>query len=404
MSEIVKIVLPKLGESIVGATVVQWLKKEGDYVALDDPLVEVSTDKVNSEIPSPYAGILKEIVATEDQEIAVGDLLATIEITAEATDAKKIVPNPSPCPLAPSQTSKEKEDVFSPAVLRIAQTEGISFETLRNIEGTGESGRITKKDLEAFLERRSSTSKEVSQVQSSLPEKEITSLMEERIKMSGLRKAIADNMVRSFYEAPHASLVTEVDVTEVMNLISKEKDHFLQMHGVKLTITSFLVQALTEAVQKFPMLNASLEQETIILKKYVNVGIAVNVDKGVVVPVIKQCQNQNLENIAKSVGDLALRARGGKLAHNDVTDGTITLTNFGMTGALMGVPIIRFPEVAIVGAGTIQKRVVVRDDDSFAVRRMMYLTLTFDHRIIDGIYGCEFLDTLKQRLENPKLH
>lgn len=391
--EIVEVVLPKLGESIVGATVVQWLKKVGDKIALDEPLLEVSTDKVNSEIPSPVAGLLIEICAQETEEIEVGALLAKIQKggaqTAAPTAAKIISKTPQPS----CQGTQDRGEVYSPAVLNLAKLEGLSMDDLSKIVGTGEGGRITKKDVERLAASRSVP-----------PAPTVPLEGEERIAMTGMRKAIAENMVRSFYEAPHASLVIEADVTDIMNLVAREKERFLQTHGVKLTITSFLVQSLTKAIQQFPMLNASLDGDTIVLKRYVNVGIAVNIDKGLVVPVIKNCQDRNLASLAKSVADLSSRARSGKLAPSDVTEGTLTLTNFGMTGALIGVPIIRFPEVAIIGAGTVQKRVVVRDDDSFAVRQMLYVTLTFDHRVIDGIYGCQFLAAFKQHLESVSIH
>lgn len=384
MSKKVEIALPKLGESIVSATVVRWLKNVGDQIALDEPLVEVSTDKVNSEIPSPLAGVLVEILAAENQEIEVGAPLALLEIS----DSKE-VPKPSiEKQAAPVQTcGGGRESLFSPAVLRLAEMEGIGIEELRKMKGTGEGGRLSKKDIESFVEKKKAT-----------PAKD--SPLEERVKMSGLRKAIADNMVRSFYEAPHASLVVEVDVTDVLQLIKKEKEAFFATHGVKLTITSFLLQALAKTVQQFPMLNASLEGETIVMKRYVNIGIAVHIDGGLMVPVIRNCHDRNLVSLAKEVSDLSARARTGKLSHDEVANGTITLTNFGMTGALIGIPIIRYPEVAIVGAGTIKKQVVVREDDALAVRQIMYLTLTFDHRVIDGIYGCEFLSALKANLES----
>lgn len=402
MTEKVNVNLPKLGESILGATVVQWLKKVGDPVALDEALLEVSTDKVNSEIPSPVAGILAEILVPVDQEIEVGTPLAVIEVR-EGKGAVAAEPVIAKAATLASMPAEDKDTFLSPAVLRLAEMEKISLETLRKIEGTGERGRVTKRDVEQYIEACKTCPKAKASVSiAAAPPAE--GAREERVKLTGMRKAIADNMVRSFYEAPHASLVTEADVTDVMNLIRKEKERFFETHGVKLTITSFLMQALAKAVQQFPMLNASLEQETIVMKRYVNIGVAVNIEKGLVVPVVKNCHERPLISIAKGLHDLSSRARLGKLAPDEVTEGTITLTNFGMTGALIGVPIIRFPEVAIVGAGTIQKRVVVREDDSFAVRQMMYLTLTFDHRIIDGIYGCEFLAAFKQHLESVALH
>ncbi len=385
MGERVDVCLPKLGESIVGATIVKWLKSVGENVKLDEPLVEVSTDKVNSEIPSPFAGVLEEILAQENEEIEVGAPIARVIVGELLHEAPIVKPLPQ----------KEKGDFFSPAVMRLAEMEGISIEVLRKIEGTGEGGRVSKRDVEKYLEiKKTSPCKLASK----------SDAREERVKLSGIRKAIAENMVRSFYEAPHASLVVEADVTDVMDLIKREKESFFSTHGVKLTITSFLIQALAKAVQQYPNLNASLEDETIVLKRYVNVGIAVNIPEGLVVPVIKNCQDRNLVSVAKAVSDLSSRARSGKLAPDDVKDGTITLTNFGMTGALIGIPIIRYPEVAIVGAGAIQKKVVVRDDDSMAIRQIVHITLTFDHRVIDGIYGCEFLGALKNNLESVSLH
>ena len=417
MIQIVEVTLPKLGESIVGATIVQWLKHEGERVSLDEPLVEVSTDKINSEIPSPVAGILREICVREDQEIEVGALLAKIEISTSAeVEISSGVDINAPT-LAKGTTGSGNEEIFSPAVLRLANVEGLSIDALRKIEGSGEGGRITKKDVEKFVESQNSPqvekrpfpcplaspSQNFSELSATLPHTTTSLESEERIEMSGMRKAIAENTVRSFYEAPHASLVIEADVTDVMKLIAREKELFFETHGVKLTITSFIVQALTKAIQQFPMLNASLENETIVLKRYVNVGIAVNIEKGLIVPVIKNCHERNLVNLAKAIAELSSRARAGKLVPQEVTEGTVTLTNFGMTGALIGVPIIRFPEVAIIGAGTVQKRVVVREDESLCIRQMMYLTLTFDHRVIDGIYGCQFLAAFKQHLESVSI-
>jgi 2-oxoglutarate dehydrogenase E2 component (dihydrolipoamide succinyltransferase) len=401
--EIVEVLLPKLGESIVGATVVQWLKREGENVAMDEPLLEVSTDKVNSEIPSPVAGLLKEICVQQDQEIEVGALLAKIEITGALSKEAPSEKGAMQRAVEDVLGQQDKEEVLSPAVLRLAKLEGISLDVLRKIEGSGEGGRITKKDVELFSQSRKERASKGQLTP--CPRAEVPSSGgEERIAMSGMRKAIAENMVRSFYRAPHASLVMEADVTDIMKMIAHEKERFFQAHAVKLTITSFLVQALTKAIQQFPMLNASLEGETIILKRYVNVGIAVNIDKGLVIPVIKNCQQRNLASLAQAIADLSSRARAGKLTPHEVTEGTVTLTNFGMTGGLIGVPIIRYPEVAIIGAGAVQKRVVVREDDSLAIRQMMYLTLTFDHRVIDGIYGCQFLAAFTHQLESVSIH
>lgn len=392
MSEEIKITLPKLGESIVSATIVQWFKKVGDRVELDEPLLEVSTDKVNSEIPSPVAGILKEIHAALDQELQVGELMATIVSgsaaaisKSESVETKQEVVN----------VSDEMKDFFSPSLLRLARENGIGMQELEKIQGTGSGGRITKQDLENHLAKGKAP---VAKAHSCCPGAPIAEGVE-RVKMSGMRKAIAENMVRSFYEAPHATLINEVDVTSILKLIQREREHVLKTHGVKLTITSFVVRAIVQALKEYPLINSSLEQDTIVVKKFVNLGVAVSIDQGLMVPVIKNCQRMGLVEIARSIGDISQRARDGQLSPNDVKEGTITLTNFGMSGVLLGVPIIRYPEVAILGIGAIHKKVVGLEDDSFAVRSMLHVSLTFDHRVLDGMYGCGFLGAFKKYLE-----
>lgn len=389
--EEVKINLPKLGESILSATVVQWFKKVGDHVQLDEPLLEVSTDKVNSEIPSPVSGVLKAILAGPDEELQVGEALAIIS-TAAGAHAE-----PAPSISHPAQTaSSDMKDFFSPGLLRLAKEKGISLEELEKIPGTGDGGRLTKKDLEAHCEKRHGHSKPScpAMPRTSLPAGDV-----ERVKMTGMRKAIADNMVRSFYEAPHASLITEVDITDILKLIQNKKEEFLAKHQAKLTITSFVVKAITKALQEFPFINSSLEEDTIVLKRYVNLGIAVSVEQGLMVPVIKNCQSMGISSLAKAISDLSNKARSNKLTPDDITGGTISLTNFGMSGVLIGVPIIRYPEVAIVGVGAIHKKVVPMENDVLAVRSFMHISLTFDHRVLDGMYGCGFLGALKKHIE-----
>lgn len=363
MEENVKIVLPKLGESIVSATVVQWFKKVGDKVERDEPLLEVSTDKVNSEIPSPVSGYLTEIYGQVEQEIQVGEALALISSTISSTT---------------TAAPKKEEEFLTPAVKTLLKEKCIT--DIAQIPRTGQCGRLTKKDVEQY--------KVVS---------------DDRIKMSPLRKAIADNMVKSFYEAPHASLVTEVDVTNIVKHIAKEKQAFLAEHGVKLSITAYAAQAITRALNAYPLLNSSLDSDTIIMKRHVNLGIAVSVDQGVMVPVVRNTQNLSLVEISKEIGALAEKARTHALAPADVQNGTITMTNFGMTGTLIGVPIIRYPEVAIVGLGAITKKVAAMPDDSIAVRSVMMVSLTFDHRVLDGLYGCGFLGEVKKILESELL-
>ena len=394
MNNDIKVLLPKLGESILSATIVQWFKKIGDTVGLDEPLLEVSTDKVNSEIPSPATGILKEIHAAPDQELQVGALIAVIgaSVTSDVREEQRAFVSSS---ATSSSENTEMKDFFSPALLRLAREKGVPLDALEKIPGTGSGGRLTKNDLEAYLESRSSAIKPC-------PMAVKTASMGgdiERVKMSGMRKAIADNMVRSFYEAPHASLVTEVDVTAIIKVIQQEKEEFFSKHGFKLTITAFVARAINRALQEYPLINSSLEGDTILLKRFVNLGIAVSVEQGLLVPVVKHCQRMGVIAIAKAISELSTKARTGKLTPDDVNDGTITLTNFGMTGVQIGIPIIRFPEVAIVGVGTTFKKVVPLENDVLAIRSVMNLSFTFDHRVLDGIYGCGFLNALKTHLE-----
>lgn len=371
----------------MNATVVQWFKKEGDAVSKDEPLLEVSTDKVNSEIPSPVAGTLKTINAQPEQELNVGDLLGVIssDMGSVAPTEKKQADQTHAI-----TTSDEMKDYYSPALLRIARENKVSYEELEKISGTGAGSRITKKDLEDYIAKRKKPCPlEVPQVSGDV----------EHIKLTGMRKAIAENMVKSFYEAPHAALVLEVDVTDIMKTIKKEKESFLAKHGVKITITTFVARAIARALKEYPLLNASLQNDTIVVKKFINIGIAVSVEQGIMVPVIKGCQELTLPDIAKNVANFAQKARTNSLSPDDVKEGTITMTNFGMSGVQIGIPIIRYPEVAIVGMGGITKRVVPIDDERFHVRQIMNICLTFDHRVIDGMYGCGFLGALKQHLE-----
>ncbi len=400
MSKEIKITLPKLGESILGATVVRWFKQPGEYIELDEPLLEVSTDKVNSEIPSPASGMLKQICAQIDQELKVGELLAII--ASGNSEQSFAVLDSSPSFLTKETSAAEEQgmkDFFSPALLRLSREKGIPLEELDKISGTGNAGRVTKRDLELYAERRAS------QPQCPIAARKVvmpplsSSSEVERLKMTGMRKAIAENMTRSFYEAPHATLVTEIDVTSALKLIQQEKEAFFAKNGCKLTITSFVARALVKALQEYPLINSSLEGDTILVKRFVNLGIAVSVDQGLMVPVIRHCQRMGLTEIAKAVGELSQKAKASQLTHDHVAEGTITMTNFGMSGVLIGVPIIRYPEVAIVGIGAIHKKVVPLEQDVFGVRSMMHASLTFDHRVLDGMYGCGFLGALKKHME-----
>lgn len=384
MSEETEICLPKLGESIVGATVVQWLKREGEMVAVDEPLVEVSTDKVNSEIPSPVAGRLTRILVSPDMQVEVGGVLALV-VTGEASTSCSAAPQYH-CEQA-SIPETASQGFLSPAVGRLVREHAIPLKELDRIRGSGQGGRITKRDIDSYVMAKGSTA-------ISAPVEE-----EENIAMTPMRKAIAENMVTSFYKAPHGYVLTEVDITDLLAVIEAQRDAFLEQHGVKLTITAYLVRAVAQMVQGYPQVNATLKDETISMKKGINVGIAVALENGLVVPVIKGCESREIPCIAKALADLSSRARARSLKPEEVSGGSITLTNFGTSGALMGLPIIRHPEVVIMGAGAIQKKLVVRDDDSIAIRKVVYATLTFDHRAIDGMVAGLALSLFKKSLE-----
>jgi len=389
MEDQITITLPKLGESIVSATVVQWFKKVGDRIERDEALLEVSTDKVNSEIPSPVAGVLQAILAGPDVELQVGEPLGIVASKGAAASVGSVVaPDISVTQgsCGATRCSQEDNNILSPAVLRLLQEKKIPLSDIDKIPRTGQGGRLTKKDVEEY-----------SPMKAPLAGTKESSV--ERIKMTPLRKAIADNMVKSFYEAPHASLITEVDVTRLVKWIAENKSSFYEAHGVKISVTAFAARAIARALNAYPLLNSSLEGDTIVMRRFVNLGIAVSVDQSVMVPVMRGCESLSLVQIAQGIAALAEKARTHTLAPQDVRDGTITLTNFGMTGTMIGVPIIRYPEVAIVGLGAITKKVAVLPDDTMAIRSVMMVSLTFDHRVLDGLYGCGFLGALKKHLE-----
>lgn len=368
--------LPKLGESIVSATIVKWLKNEGDNVSLDEPLLEVATDKINSEIPSPVSGKVGKILALVNEEKNVGDPLVVIH-----TDAK-IEPEKKEITTEEKPTSTENSAVLSPAVLGLMQQHNLSFEEIEKIPRASKSGRLSKKDIQNYLDSQETS--------------------EDRIIMSPMRKAIAENMVKSFYKAPHASLIHEIDVTAIVEFIAKEKANFLKTHGVKVTITSFIALAISKALKKFPLLNATLQDDTILLKKQVNLGIAVSVENGIMVPVIKDVVSKDLLSLSKNVAEIATKVRENSITNEEMQNGTITMTNFGMGGVMIGIPIIRHPEMAIVGVGALKKKPAVIDD-KIAIRTLMHICLTFDHRVIDGMYGCAFLQELQNSLDEIPL-
>ena len=391
MEKEIEIRLPKLGESILNATVVTWLKKEGELIELDEPLLEVSTDKVNSEIPSPVAGRLKKIHVAVDQEVEVGALIAVVTSELSPSKGEQALPTEQTVP-PEAEGDQSMKGFFTPNVLRFAREKGIGVQELEKIPGTGSCGRLSRKDVEAYLSKRETGLKAEEEPSSSSQE------VDKKIPLTSVRRSIAKSMADSSREIPHATLIFEVDMSLQLEQLGKSKEAFMQKNGCKLSVTAVIAKALVDGVKKYPLVNSSFGESAITLKRSVNLGIAVSVDQGVMVPVIRNCQDKGVGAIAKEIAQLAQKTREGRLDPQDVQEGTITLTNFGISQAVAGFPIIRAPEAAIIGAGAIQKRVVVIEEAQ-KIRSILTLSLTFDHRVFDGMYGCDFLGEVKQNLE-----
>lgn len=452
----VEVVMPKMGESIMEGTVIEWSKSIGDTVEVDETLLEIATDKVDSEVPSPEAGVLIEILAEEGETIEVGAPIAIIETDASAAaDAGSSAPEAKDSKEEPKEEEKEETEAakpepqeptiapdtseddryYSPLVLSIAKNEGISRQELAAIPGTGKDGRVTKSDIISYLESRGDQSKQSapkaeaapappapkaapapapsrpsSSSSSSINAGELNIGVPtgsvEVIKMDRMRKMIADHMVRSKATSAHVTTFAEVDVTNLVKLRTAQKNAFMQRHGLKLTFTPFFIQAAVQALKEFPLLNSSVVEDEIHVKRDINFGVAVSLGEGgqggLVVPVIKQAQNKNLPGLSSDLADIAGRARNKNLSPDDLVGGTFTLTNYGSVGNLMGTPIINQPQVAILGTGAIVKKPVVMETDMgdvIAVRHCMYLSMSYDHRIIDGAHGGAYLQRVCQLLE-----
>lgn len=433
-----EIQMPQMGESVVEATIIGWAKQIGDTVEEDDVLLEISTDKVDTEVPSPVSGTLIEILAQENDTIEVGQTIAVI-----ATGGSTAAAAPASAPQSQSQPQQPQAQrpqqstaaetaaaepqrigsdgrFFSPLVRSIAKEENISQQELESIQGSGQGGRVTKSDILAFVDQRKSGKPAPAQPAAApqAPKGDGESISAGRlavhapsgeveiIKMDRMRKMIAEHMVRSKQTSAHVTTFAEVDVTNMVKWREANKKQFLQNTGVNLTFTPLFVEAIIKAMLEFPLINSSVEGDNIILKKDINFGLAVALgnsgEGGLIVPVIKKAQEKNLVGLANSVNEVANKARSKKLSPDDLVGGTITLTNYGSVGNLMGTPIINQPQVAIIGTGVIQKRPVVMetdDGDVIAIRRMMYLSMSYDHRIIDGAHGGAFLNRIKQILE-----
>ena len=427
-----EVLLPALGESVTEGTVTRWLKEVGEQVEVDEPLVEVSTDKVDTEIPSPVAGTLLEIRIPEDEEAEVGQVLAIIgDSSAAAAPAAPAAPAPAAAapapatpaapaapasapdtPATPAAPAADGEAYVTPLVRKLAKDNGIDVST---VKGTGVGGRIRKQDVQAAIAAKGSTAPAAAPAASAAPAAdgapkaahtfEVSPKRGTVEKTARIRQVIAKRMRESLDISTQLTQVTEVDMTRVAQLRAKAKDGFLAREGAKLTFLPFFAQAVTEALQQHPALNASMTEDLkqITYPDSENVAIAVDTPKGLLVPVIKNASDLGIAGLAKAIGDLGGRARTGDIAPEELTGSTFTITNIGSFGALFDTPIINQPNVAILGTGSIVKRpMVVKDvdgNDSIAIRSMCYLSLTYDHRVVDGADAGRFLYTLKTRLE-----
>jgi 2-oxoglutarate dehydrogenase E2 component (dihydrolipoamide succinyltransferase) len=443
----VELLMPKMGESIMEATILKWRKKPGDKIELDEAVLEIATDKVDSEVPSPNAGVLVELLYNENDVVAINKVIAIIETDASAalsasssavptaasngngtTSSAKMVDVPFvPAPQV-SQIEVQTGRFYSPLVRTIAQTEGISQSELDRIAGTGSEGRVTKKDILDYVANRSNVSTPAPQVvvtQTSVSTNVVSAQINERqstsqpsnqstkqpsisggveiIEMDRMRKLIADHMVMSKHTSPHVTSFVEVDVTNLVNWRNKIKEEYKKKYGQNITFTPMFIEAVVRAIRDFPMINSSVDGTKIYVKKDINIGMAAALPTGnLIVPVIKNADYLNLAGLTKSVNDLAGRARNNQLKPDEIQGGTFTITNVGTFGNVMGTPIINQPQVAILATGAIKKKPAVLETefgDVIAVRQMMFLSLSYDHRVVDGMLGGSFLRRIADYLE-----
>ena len=425
------VVMPQMGESIVEGTLTKWLKKAGETVALDEPLFEISTDKVDTEIPSPAAGVLSDVLVQEGQTVQVNAVVARIggegaaaaappadQAEAPKAEAAKQEAPKTEAPKAARSSSSEAPPVaatpvgpLSPLVRRMARENNLD---LSKITGTGAGGRITKDDVDAFMKRgtvgrstsseapaRAVAARSASSEAPALAAKSATGpVAKTRVEpMSTMRQKIAEHMIMSKRTSAHVTTVHRVDMTKVAKMRARHKDAFAARHGMSLTFLPFVTRAATEAIAQFPIFNASIDGTNIVYHNEINIGIAVALDGGLIVPVIKGADEKNVTGLQKSIVDLAGRARAKQLKPDEIQGGTFSITNFGSFGSVFATPVINQPQVAILGVGTIEKVAAVVDD-AIAIRSQCYLALTFDHRLIDGALADQFTGKVKAVLEN----
>jgi len=414
----VEIIMPKMGESITEGTIIEWKKKIGDTIEKDETILEISTDKVDSEVPSPASGTLLEISADKNETVEVGTVIGLIGNKGEKKNisnedasnknieesnseliVEQILPDSQTENINISDSSKEKSNRFySPVVRSIAKREGIDLSQLDSIDGSGRGGRINKADILNFISDKGSS------ISTSEPLSSDFSSMAEVEEMDVVRKRISKHMIHSQQTSAHVYSTVEIDMTNLLEIKRKYSDTYKQKHSIKLTVTSLIIDACVKALHEFPLLNSSIDGENIIHHKNINMGVAVALeDNNLIVPVMKSAEERNLIGICRSLEDLSTKARSKQLELDQVQGSTFTITNPGVFGGLMGMPIINQPNVGILSIGKIQKKPVVKETDfgdSVFIRSMMYATLGYDHRLIDGAYGTKFLSYLLDVIES----
>lgn len=428
---LVELVMPKMGESIMEATILKWSKKVGDTVEADETILEIATDKVDSEVPSPVSGILSEIKFQENDVVPIGKVIAIINTEAEAP-VSNLEPETQTVKLENSngnghparQEAQERklatveagvsysgsQRFYSPLVKNIAKEENITLAELEQVEGTGMQGRVTKKDILNYIENRQPQLQTLNPEPQTPNPKPQTAIGDnvEIIEMDRMRRLIADHMVMSKHTSPHVTSFVEVDVTNLVQWRERVKGEFEKRYGEKITFTPIFIEAVVRAIQDFPMVNITVDGNNLIRKKYINIGMAAALPSGnLIVPVIKNADMLNLAGLTKAVNDLANRARANKLKPEEIQDGTFTVTNVGTFGNVMGTPIINQPQVAILATGAIRKKPAVVETqygDVIAIRQLMFLSLSYDHRVVDGALGGSFLRRIGDYLEafDPK--
>jgi len=411
-----KIVVPALGESVVEATVARWLRKQGDRVQPGETLVELETDKVNLEVGAEKAGVLAKIERNEGEDVKVGETLGILEdfpAGAETTapppqpqKAQPQTPAPQPAPQAAAQpqsstkpqTKSTQPPKATPSARRLAQELGVKLE---EVSGTGSGNQITREDIQAHMQRQNAPAQQP-QAPSPAPLKIVTSgdRSEERIKMSRRRRTIAKRLVEAQHDAAMLTTYNEIDMTAVMDLRKRHKESFLKKHGIGLGIVSFFVKASIAALKEFPQINAEIQGDDIILKKYYDIGMAIGAEEGLVVPVIRDADRLSFSEIEKSIKDFIEKSNSGTLSLDDLKGGTFTITNGGVFGSLMSTPILNPPQVGILGLHKIEERPIAQNGQ-VVIRQMMYVALSYDHRVVDGRESVQFLARIKQLVEDP---